>query len=63
MHVSVVVNQIQLLVGNQLKHCTAMSADTITATTSILIKGDKRRSIRRTKTIEIFKNSPNFIIT
>ena len=43
-HVSVMVNQIQLLVGNQLEHRTAMSADTITATTGILIKGNKRKS-------------------
>ena len=56
--VSVVVNQIRLLVGNQIEHCTAMSADTITATTGILIKGNKRKSISRTKTIKISKNSP-----
>ena len=49
------VNQIQLLVGNQLEHCTAMSADTITATTGILIKGNKRKSMKRTKTIKISK--------
>ena len=56
------VNQIQLLVGNQLEHHTAMSADTITATTGILIKGNKRKSIRGTKGIIISKNSPKSII-
>ena len=39
--VSVCVNQAQLLVGNQIEHRTATSADTITATTGILIKGTK----------------------
>ena len=58
MHVSVCVNQVQLLVENQIEHCTATSADIITATTSILLKGDKRKSISRTKTIKISKNSP-----
>jgi len=52
------VNQVQLLVGNQLEHCTAMSADTITATTGILTRGNKRKSIRRIKIIRISKNSP-----
>ena len=41
MRVSVCVNQAQLLVGNQIEHRTATSADTITATTGILIKGTK----------------------
>ena len=58
MRVSVCVTQVQLLVGNQVEHRTATSAVTITATTGILIKGNKRKSIRRTKTIKISKNSP-----
>ena len=57
MHVSVVVNQIQLLVENQLEHCTATSADTIAVTTDILIKGNKRMSMSRTKTMKISENS------
>ena len=57
MRVFVCVNQVQLLVGNQIEHRTATSADTITATTGILIKGNNRKSISRTKTIRISKNS------
>ena len=49
MCVSVVVNQIQLLVWNQLEHCTAMSADPITATTSILIKGKQKEVHKKNK--------------
>ena len=38
MCVSVCVNLVQLLVGNQIEHCAAMSADTSTAIVSILIE-------------------------
>ena len=49
MCVSVCVNQVQLLVGNQIEHHTAMSADTITATTGILIKGKQKKVLKEKK--------------
>ena len=55
--VSVIVILIQLLVGNQIEHCTDRSADINTAIVSIITMKNNRISIRRTKTIKISKNS------